>query len=468
MRPVIALVGRPNVGKSTLFNQLTRSRDALVADFAGLTRDRQYGIGRLGGNYIVIDTGGLTHEQGQLERMMVGQTHRGIEEADHVIWLVDGREGVTASDQVIAAQLRQSGKPVTLAVNKTEGLDAHQTLSDFYHFGFANVFAIAAAHGRGLTQLISRVLAESAVTEMPEASPSADLPGIRIAFVGRPNVGKSTLLNRILGEERVLVSDIPGTTRDSIFVPFERDGQDYVLIDTAGVRRRARVHEAVEKFSVVKTLDAIERADVVINVLDAQAGITEQDVHLIGLTLDAGRALIVVINKWDGLEAEAREQVMADYTRRLAFLEFAEHFTISALHGSGVGLLYAAVQRAYRASLIDASTTLLTRILEAAVHRHQPPLVKGRRIKLRYAHQGGKRPPVIVIHGNQTERVPGAYKRYLSNYFRAQLKLVGTPVRLEFKTGKNPYANKRNPRNSSQKIARGKRAGFRRMQGSLN
>jgi GTP-binding protein len=448
MRPVIALVGRPNVGKSTLFNQLTRSRDALVADFAGLTRDRQYGIGRLGGEYFVIDTGGLTDKQGQLERLMVEQTRRGIEEADHVIWLLDGRQGVTPTDEVIATELRQSGKPVTLAINKTEGLDADQALSDFYHFGFSNVFAIAAAHGRGLQALIKSTLAESTAAEQAETLSSSDLPGIRIAFVGRPNVGKSTLVNRILGEERVVVSDIPGTTRDSIFVPFERDGQEYVLIDTAGVRRRARVHEAIEKFSVVKTLDAIERADVVVNVLDAQAGITEQDVHLIGLTLEAGRALIVVVNKWDGLESEARERIMQDYERKLVFLDFTEHYTISALHGSGVGLLYKAVQRAYQASLIDVSTAHLTKLLEVAVHRHQPPLVKGRRIKLRFAHQGGKRPPVFVIHGNQTDRVPGAYKRYLNNYFRKQLKLVGTPVRLEFKTGKNPYANKQSSRDT--------------------
>ena len=449
MRPVIALVGRPNVGKSTLFNQLTRSRDALVADFAGLTRDRQYGIGCLGGDYIVIDTGGLTDEQGQLDQLMVGQTHKGIDEADHVIWLLDGRQGVTSADEVIAKELRQSGKPVTLAVNKTEGLDTDQALSDFYHFGFPNVCAIAAVHKRGLQKLIGSALADSMAANESEIISSSDLPGIRLAFVGRPNVGKSTLLNRILGEQRVVVSDIPGTTRDSIFVPFERDGQEYVLIDTAGIRRRARVHEVIEKFSVVKTLDAIEQADVVINIIDAQAGITEQDVHLIGLTLEAGRAIIVVLNKWDNLEIETREQLLEDYKRKLPFLDFTEHYTISALHGTGVGLLYPAVQRAYKAARIDVPTTRLTNMLEAAINRHQPPLVKGRRIKLRYAHQGGKRPPVFVIHGNQTDRIPGAYKRYLNNYFRDKLKLVGTPVRLEFKTGANPYANKKKSRISS-------------------
>ncbi len=449
MRPVIALVGRPNVGKSTLFNQLTRSRDALVADFSGLTRDRQYGIGCLGGDYIVIDTGGLTDEQGQLDQLMVGQTHKGIDEADHVIWLLDGRQGVTSADEVIAKALRQSGKPVVLAVNKTEGLDTDQALSDFYRFGFSKVCAIAAVHKRGLRKLIGSVLSDSTAAKEDEMRPSSDFPGIRLAFVGRPNVGKSTLLNRILGEQRVVVSDIPGTTRDSIFVPFERDGQEYVLIDTAGVRRRARVHEAIEKFSVVKTLDAIEQADVVINVLDAQAGITEQDVHLIGLTLEAGRAIIVVLNKWDNLEIEIREQLLEDYKRKLPFLDFTEHYTISALHGTGVGLLYSAVQRAYKSARIDVPTTRLTDMLEAAVNRHQPPLVKGRRIKLRYAHQGGKRPPVFVIHGNQTDRIPGAYKRYLNNYFRDKLKLIGTPVRLEFKTGTNPYANKKKTRISN-------------------
>ncbi len=448
MRPVIALVGRPNVGKSTLFNRLTRSRDALVADFAGLTRDRQYGVGCLGGDYIVIDTGGLTGERDQLDQLMVGQTKRGIEEAGHIIWLLDARQGVTSDDEIIARELRQSGKPVTLAVNKTEGLDTDQVLSDFYQFGFSRVCAIAAVHQRGLHSLISCVLADSTAVAADKTLPSSDLPGIRLAFVGRPNVGKSTLLNRMLGEQRVVVSQIPGTTRDSIFVPFERDGQAYVLIDTAGVRRRARVRETVEKFSVVKTLDAIEQADVIINVLDAQAGISEQDVHLIGLTLEAGRAIIIVLNKWDNLEVKTREQLMQDYARKLPFLDFTERYTISALHGTGVGLLYPAVQRAYRASRIDVPTMRLTHLLEAAVNRHQPPLVKGRRIKLRYAHQGGKRPPVFVIHGNQTDRIPGAYKRYLTHYFRDKLKLVGTPVRLEFKTGTNPYADKKKTRAS--------------------
>lgn len=444
MTPVIALVGRPNVGKSTLFNQLTRSRDALVADFAGLTRDRQYGIGRLGGHYFVIDTGGLTDQNDELNERMIEQTYRGIEEADRVIWLVDARTGLTPADEAITKSLRRSGKPIYIAVNKTDGLDENQAMAEFYKLGFAGSYPIAASHGRGVTSLIESVLGEDAVElEEPDEDANKDRP-IRIAFVGRPNVGKSTLVNRILGEERVVASSTPGTTRDSITVPFERDGQEYELVDTAGVRRRGKVKETVEKFSIVKTLEAIQRADVVINVLDAREGITDQDVSLIGLTLDSGRATIVAINKWDGLTEDDRKALMTNYGLKLGFLDFAERYTISALHGTGVGLLYDAVKRAHNSALINISTTKLTAWLEMAVDRHQPPLVRGRRIKLRYAHQGGRRPPVIVIHGNQTDRVPGAYKRYLTNFFRQKLKVVGSPIRLEFKTGDNPFAGRRN------------------------
>ncbi len=447
MKSVIALVGRPNVGKSTLFNQLTRSRNAIVANYPGLTRDRQYGVGRVGGEYLVVDTGGLAEADSQLETLMAGQTWQGIEEADRIIWMVDGRAGLTVADELIAKALRHSGKPVYLAVNKTDGIDPEQALSEFYPFGFHGPFAIAAAHGRGLQSLMAQVLAGLPPLTQPAEVEHA---GIRLAFVGRPNVGKSTLVNRILGEERVVVSDLPGTTRDSIFVPFEHAGQHYTLIDTAGVRRRAKVKETVEKFSVVKTLAAIEAADVVIHVLDAHEGITEQDVHLMGLSLELGRAIIVVLNKWDGLSDTQRQQIKSDYARQLPFLDFAERFTISALHGTGVGLLYAAVQRAYRSAQADLSTTQLTRLLEIAVARHQPPLVRGRRIKLRYAHQGGRRPPVIVIHGNQVDQLPGAYRRYLENHFRQQLKLVGTPIRFELKVGENPYAGKRNKLTSRQ------------------
>ncbi len=443
MSTIVALVGRPNVGKSTLFNQLTRSRDAIVADFPGLTRDRQYGIGKLGGRYLVIDTGGLGEESEDIDNLMSAQTWQGVEEADRIVWLLDARAGLTPGDEAIADALRRAGKQVFLAVNKTDGLDAEQAMAEFHGLGFSNPIPIAAAHGRGLQKLMETVLEGSDALDA-EATPDEDeQAGIRLAFVGRPNVGKSTLLNRMLGEERVVVSDVPGTTRDSIAVPFERDGQRYTLIDTAGVRRRSKVKETVEKFSIVKTLASIDAADVVLHLIDAQEGITDQDVSLIGLSVHAGKSVIVCLNKWDGLSEAQREKLKKEYDRRLAFLDFAERFTISALHGTGVGLLFDAVQRAWRSATVDISTTKMTQLLEMAVARHQPPLVRGRRIKLRYAHQGGRRPPVIVIHGNQTERVPAAYKRYLENFFRKQLKLVGTPIRLEFKTTKNPYAGRR-------------------------
>ena len=452
MRSVIALVGRPNVGKSTLFNQLTQSRDALVANFPGLTRDRQYGIGRLEGDYLVVDTGGLSGESEELGSLMASQTWQAIQEADRIIWLVDARDGLIAGDQQIAAELRQTGKPVYLAVNKIDGIGETEAVNDFYSLGFGELYPIAAVHRRGLNQLMVAVL--EGIEAPEEEQDEIDARGIRLAFVGRPNVGKSTLVNRILGEERVVVSDQPGTTRDSIFIPFERDGQQYTLIDTAGVRRRSKVRETVEKFSVIKTLQAIEQADVVVHMFDAHEGIAEQDVHLLGLTLDAGRAIIVVLNKWDGLDEEVRKQLKEEMARKLPFLEFAEKYTLSALHGTGVGLLYDAVKRAYESSRVDVSTTRLTKLLETAQIRHQPPLVRGRRIKLRYAHQGGRNPPVIVIHGNQTKRLPGAYKRYLMNYFRETLDLVGTPVRLEFRTSENPFAGRRNKLTPRQEYKR--------------
>ncbi|WP_019626822.1 ribosome biogenesis GTPase Der [Thioalkalivibrio sp. ALJT] len=483
MIPVIALVGRPNVGKSTLFNQLTRTRDALVADVAGLTRDRQYGIGKVGGfPYLVVDTGGLSGEGAEMDRAMAEQTRRAVAEADHVLFLVDARDGLTPQDQAIADQLRSAGVRARLVVNKTDGLDADSVSAEFYALGLGQVTPIAAAHGRGVQGLMQAVRkdvaalrrsaagevriedagAEKAGSEdigadaaeaglvsdgLDEASQQAaldDWPGIRVAIVGRPNVGKSTLVNRILGDERVVATDVAGTTRDSIFVPFERDGVDYTLIDTAGVRRRARVHEAIEKFSVIKTLQAIEAAHVVILVVDAQAGLSDQDAHLLGMVIEAGRALVLAVNKWDGMQEHARERVRDELDRRLGFVDFARMRLISALHGTNVGHLLDDVREAHASAFRKVSTPELTRLLEAAVAEHAPPMVSGRRIKLRYAHQGGQNPPVVVLHGNQTDALPGSYKRYLENFFRKHLKLVGTPLRLEFRSGRNPYAGRRN------------------------
>lgn len=446
MLPVIALIGRPNVGKSTLFNQLTRSRDALVADFPGLTRDRQYGNGRVGDRpYLVVDTGGLVGDERGLDGLMAGQVWLAVEEADCVLLMLDARDGINLSDEQIAARLRRSGKPVLLVLNKVDGMDPTGVAADAFALGFGEPVQIAAAHGRGVNGLIGQAFASLPQAEgEPEPFPE-DRQGIRIAVVGRPNVGKSTLINRMLGEQRVLAYDQPGTTRDSIYIPFERDGQAYTLIDTAGVRRRSKVSEVVEKFSVIKTLQAINDAHVAILVVDAhESEVSEQDAALAGHIVDSGTALVLVINKWDGLDDDQRQWFRDQLDRRLPFLVFAERYFISALHGSGVGHLFDAVGAAYRAATIKVPTPELTRLLERAVHAHQPPLVQGRRIKLRYAHQGGQNPPVIVIHGNQTERLPPAYKRYLNNYFREALKLVGTPIRLEFKTGENPYKGRRN------------------------
>jgi GTP-binding protein len=442
--PVIALVGRPNVGKSTLFNRLTRSRDALVADQPGLTRDRKYGIGKLGDRpYLVVDTGGLSGEGEGVDVLMEQQVAAAIEEADHVFFLVDAKAGCSGSDEEIAERLRRTGKPVTPVVNKSENLQQEMAEAEFHHLGLGVPVAIAAVHGRGVKTLINGVLG-SFPEEAEEGAESDQEKGIQIAVVGRPNVGKSTLVNRLLGEERVVAFDKPGTTRDSIFISFTHDGHPYTLIDTAGVRRRARVKEAVEKFSVIKTLQAIEQANVVLLILDAQQEISEQDASLAGHILESGRALVVAINKWDGLEPDQRDWIKEELDRRLPFLDFAEKRFISALHGSGVGDLYSAVDKAYTNAMRKMATPELTRILEMAVQEHQPPLVRGRRIKLRYAHQGGQNPPIIVIHGNQTDAVPDTYKRYLANRFRKVLNLDGTPIRLEFRSGENPYQGRRN------------------------
>ena len=446
MLPVIALIGRPNVGKSTLFNRLTRSRDAIVADYPGLTRDRQYGYGKLGPMpYLVIDTGGVAGGESGIEEVMVDQSLKALAEADAAIVLVDGRAGVTAADQYVADLARRQGKKTWLAVNKAEGLDKDIAASEFHALGLGQPIAISASHGHRVSALIEAVLADfdAPVDAGEDEEDEADKP-LRIAVVGRPNVGKSTLANRLLGEDRLVVYDEPGTTRDSVEVPFERNDRRYLLIDTAGIRRKARVREAIEKFSIVKALQAIEDAQVVVSVLDAREGVTEQDVSLLGLVLERGRALVVVINKWDGLDAESRKAVRDQLERRLPFLDFAERMTISALHGTAVGDVLPAVERAFRAATRDLSTTELTRELESAVTAHPPPLVRGRRIRLRYAHQGGRNPPVIVIHGNQTERLPEAYRRYLVNRFRKAFRLKGTPVRLQFKTGDNPYSGRRN------------------------
>jgi GTP-binding protein len=445
MIPVIALVGCPNVGKSTLFNRLTRTRDALVADVPGLTRDRKYGDGKVGDwPFIVIDTGGLSGAAEDLDGLMAQQAWQAISEADLVFFLVDGRTGLTASDEMVAMALRRAGKSVVLVVNKTDGVDADSAMAEFHALGLGDPVPIAAAHGRGIAALMNRAMEMLPPGATSDAGGETGSGRIRVAVAGRPNVGKSTLINRMLGEERVLAFDQPGTTRDSIFIPFARDGVEYTLIDTAGVRRRARVHETIEKFSVIKTLQAIDAANVVILVLDAHQGIGDQDASLAGYIADKGRALVVAVNKWDGLQAHQRSDLVAQLERKLPFLDFATTCFISARHGSGVGDLFPEINSAYAAATRELSTPELNAILEQAVEAHQPPLVRGRRIKLRYAHQGGRNPPLIVIHGNQTERLPDSYRRYLVNVFREALQLSGTPVRLEFKTGSNPYQGRRN------------------------
>jgi len=454
MLPVIALIGRPNVGKSTLFNRLTRSRDALVADYPGLTRDRKYGFGKLGPiPYLVIDTGGVAGGESGIEEAMVEQTVRALQEADVAIIMVDGRSGLTAADEHVAELARKHARKTWLAVNKAEGLDSAIASSEFHGLGLGEPIAISSAHGDRVSALIEGVLGEFESGDTEEDVDDDDKE-LRIAVIGRPNVGKSTLANRLLGEERLVVFDQPGTTRDSVAVPFERNDRKYLLIDTAGIRRKSRVHEAIEKFSIIKALQAIEQAQVVVAVLDAQEGVTEQDVSLLGLVLERGRALVVVVNKWDGLSAYERKRIRDELDRRLPFLDFAERMTISALHGTAVGDLLPAVERAFRAATSDLSTTELTRELESAVMEHSPPMVRGRRIRLRYAHQGGRNPPVIVIHGNQTDRLPEAYRRYLINRFRKVFKLKGTPVRLSFKTSENPFKGRRNKLTPRQERSR--------------
>ncbi|MBS0382648.1 MAG: ribosome biogenesis GTPase Der [Proteobacteria bacterium] len=455
MLPVVALVGRPNVGKSTLFNALTRSRDALVADLPGVTRDRHYGVCRLAARpFVLVDTGGLSGERVDIDQLTERQVALAIDEASACVLLVDAREGLLPQDRAILARLRRAGKPVLLAVNKTDGLDAVVALAEFAAMGVAATFAIAASHARGIDALLAAVT-PLLPPDADEAAPEDDAAaGVRVAIVGRPNVGKSTLVNRLLGEERVVVSDIAGTTRDSIHVPLERDGKRYTLIDTAGVRRKGRVEDALEKFSVIKTLQSIAAADVAAVMLDASEGVTDQDLALIGQVLDAGRALVIVANKWDGLERYDRERCKAGLERKLQFVAWARIVFLSAKHGSGLRELMRAIDRAGAAATRKLVTADLTRALEKAVAAHQPPLVRGHSPKLRFAHPGGERPPTIVIHGTRTRHIADSYRRYLENFFRERYKLEGTPVRIEFREGENPYAGKRNALTESQQRQR--------------
>ncbi len=451
MIPVITIVGRPNVGKSTLFNRMTHSRDALVSDFPGMTRDRQYGEGCvLDRRFIVIDTGGLTEEKNDLDLLMAEQSLQAIQEADKVIFLVDARAGLTASDLSIAEKLRDMNKQIFLVLNKMEGLNPDIAPADFFQLGFGEPFSISAAHGSGVSDLIQHLLPE----EKPEVSVDKTIPGVKLALIGRPNVGKSTLTNRMLGEERVIVFDQPGTTRDSIFIPLMRFDKQYTLIDTAGVRQRGKIFETTEKFSVVKTLQAVEAANVILFLMDAREGVTEQDLRLLGFVIDSGKALVVAINKWDGMSLEERDKTRASIDRRLNFIPYVRIHFISALHGSGVGNLFDSVDEAYQSANKKLATPKLTKILQEAVVKHSPPMVQGRRIKLRYAHSGGHNPPRIVIHGNQLDALPDAYKRYLASTFQARLKLMGTPVRIETKNSENPFRHKRNtltPRQQQKK-----------------
>lgn len=468
MVPVIALVGRPNVGKSTLFNRLTKTRDALVAEIAGLTRDRKYGEGKLGERpFIVIDTGGISGQEEGIDEAMASQSFQAIQEADIVFFMVDVGAGIMPGDRMIAEYLRRAGKQAYLIANKIDGKNPDVVLGEFFELGMGDPLPIAAAHNRGVTTLIDYVLDELyGVTE--EETPSGDaedewnyvwdesddgtveevvhqeldVKGIKIAVVGRPNVGKSTLVNRFLGEERVVVYDEAGTTRDSIYIPYERHGQDYTLIDTAGVRRRKNISEAAEKFSIIKTLQAIQDCHVCILVLDARTGIVEQDLHMLSFVLNAGRALVLAINKWDGMEPDEKQRIKDELDRRFDFLTFADTHFISALHGTGVGHLYESVEKAYESAMGKWQTNVLTRILEDAVASHQPPVVRNRRPKPRYAHQGGSNPPLLVVHGNLVSELSDDYKRYLANTFRRVLDITGTPIRVEFRQGQNPFAEK--------------------------
>lgn len=476
MLPVVALVGRPNVGKSTLFNRLTNTRDALVADFPGLTRDRKYGQATYDNKqFIVVDTGGITGDEEGIDEHMARQSLLAIDEADVVLFMVDARAGLLPADQGIAEHLRKVDKKVYLVANKVDGIDGHSESAEFYRLGLGNVYQIAAAHGRGVSQLLDTSMA-SLSEAFPEMTRVEDDEGeelsaeqqlerlqnlpIKLAIVGKPNVGKSTLTNRILGEERVIVYDLPGTTRDSVYIPLERDEREYVIIDTAGVRKRRKVSEAVEKFSIVKTLQAIEESNVVLLVVDAREGISDQDLSLLGFVLNSGRSLVIAVNKWDGLDTDVKDEIKRELDRRLGFIDFARLHFISALHGSGVGNLFDSVNEAYESATKRINTAMLTQIMEMAQDEHQPPLVRGRRVKMKYAHAGGYNPPVIIIHGNQVDDLSQAYKRFLMNYFRRALNVMGTPIKIEFREGANPFEGKKNQLTLSQQRKRKRMMSF--------
>ena len=442
MKPVIALVGRPNVGKSTLFNRLTKSRDAIVADFAGLTRDRHYGNGRQGRHeYIVVDTGGFEPDASAgIYREMAKQTQQAVAESDVVFFVVDARAGVSAQDHDIAKYLRRLSKPCILIANKAEGMVEGVQLAEFYELGLGAVVPVSAAHGQGIRGLVDAAFALLEIPEPDEedgAQESSDV--IKLAVAGRPNVGKSTLINTWLGEERLVAFDMPGTTRDAISVPFERNGQKFELIDTAGLRRKGRVFEAIEKFSVVKTLQAIESSDVVLLLLDATQGVTDQDAHIAGYVLESGRAVVIAVNKWDAVDDYQRQLLERSIESRLSFLKFASLHFISAKKRQGLGPLWASIAQAYKAANCKMPTPVLTRLLLEAVQFQSPQRAGMFRPKLRYAHQGGMNPPVIVIHGNSLEHVTAAYKRFLEGRFRKEFDLVGPPLRIEMKTSHNPF-----------------------------
>ena len=437
MKPTIVLVGRPNVGKSTLFNRLTKTRDALVADMPGLTRDRHYGHGRLGGKpFLVVDTGGFEPQaKTGIVHEMARQAEAAIAEADAIIFLVDGRTGLAPQDKVISELLRRSGRPVHLAVNKAEGMNRAVVSAEFHELGLGEPVAISGAHGEGVRELL-----DIALEPFPDEHEAEEQRGPRVAIVGRPNVGKSTLINALLGEERMIAFDMPGTTRDAIEVPFERDGRQYTLIDTAGLRRKGRVFEAVEKFSVIKTLQAIEESNVVVLMVDATQDISDQDAHIAGFCIEAGRALVLAVNKWDAVDHYRRECIKQDVARKLNFLGFAKVHYISAKEGQGIASVLGSADKAYAAAMMKLATPKLTRVLQAAVQKQQPPRRGNIRPKLRYAHQGGSNPPIIVIHGNALDAVPEAYTRYLEKTFMEAFRLQGTPLRIQYKTAHNPFA----------------------------